>query len=524
MSSLMERGCYARLRSTPNYQSASAWTSLVTGVNPGKHGIFHFMNPQPGSYELVGINASFRKAPTIWRLLSEAGAQVAALNFPVSYPAEAVRGVQIAGWLAPSAASPGFSYPPELARELLEQFGRYPIQPDVRRHVSAERYEQGVQAALEGIGCKGEVGRWILGQREWDCFGIVFVESDSVQHWYWRLLDPSHPEHDRELAERHGDAILRVYRAVDAEIGRLLEAAGDEANVIVVSDHGQAANPGGQVCLRGWLCEAGLLVARPSGARGAVRRALGAGLELVKRHAPNALKARLAGRFPGLRSRALAGMRGMAADWARTRAWTDAGHIFINLRGRQPQGVVEPGDEHERLLGSITEGLLSLTESASGERPVREVVRRDEVIHGPHAGFMPDLLVHWRNEVQVRGLVWRDARGAAVTIERPAGLQLPSGTHHPDGVLVAVGPDFEEGLKPPPLSIYDVAPTVLHLLGQAVPSYFDGRVATNLLTREAAAEVKVREVALEEETGGTGAPDEDRRVVEERLRALGYIE
>jgi len=90
ISSLMRRGCYTVLRSTPNYQSASAWTSMVTGVNPGKHGIFHFMNPQPGSYELVHINATFRRAPTIWRLLSEAGVHVAALNFPVSYPASPI--------------------------------------------------------------------------------------------------------------------------------------------------------------------------------------------------------------------------------------------------------------------------------------------------------------------------------------------------------------------------------------------------------------------------------------------------
>ena len=531
---LMADGCFATLRSTPNYQSASAWTSMVTGVNPGKHGIFHFMNPQPGSYELVQIDATARKAASIWRLLSDAGAHVTALNFPVSYPAEEVRGVQVAGWLAPSATSPGFSHPPELAWELVARFGPYPIQPDVRRHTSAGRYEQGVSSALAGIRYKAEVGRWLLGQQRGDLFGIVFTESDSVQHWYWHLLDPSHPEHDRELARAHGDAILRVYRALDAEIGRLLESAGEEVNILIVSDHGQAANPRGQVFLRGWLRETGLLVARDEG-RGRIARLaggvgrgvnalLGGGLEFLKRRAPNALKVRLASRLPGLRARSLAGMRRITPDWERTRAWTETGHIFINLKGRQPNGIVEPGDEYEELLDSIARELLSLTEAESGERPVREVVRGSEVMHGPCAALMPDLLVHWRNEVPVRRLAWQRPDGERVSIEPPWKLQLPSGAHHPDGVLVAAGPDFREGLRAEALSIYDVAPTVLHLLGQAVPSYFDGKVATHLLPEEAAAGVRVREMRPGEGAGPPGDRVADEAgVVQERLRGLGYV-
>ncbi len=508
---------------------------MVTGVNPGKHGIFHFMNPQPGSYELTQINATFRRAPTIWRSLSDAEAQVAALNFPVSYPAEPVNGVQIAGWLAPSASSPGFTHPSELAQAVTAKFGPYPIQPDVRRHVIGGRYEEGVQSALAGIRYKAQVARWLLGERRWDLFGVVFAESDSIQHWYWKLHDPSHPDHDAKLALEHGDPVLRVYRALDDEIGRMLEMVGDEANVLVVSDHGQAANPRGQVFLRGWLREAGLLVARgPSrsplirvagGLRRSVNAVMGAGLESLKNRAPNALKVRLAQRFPGLRSRAQEGMRQMVTDWSRTRAWTDTGHIFINLRGRRPQGIVDPGEEYEQLVSSIAQELLSLRETATGERPVRQVVRGDEALHGPHAAFMPDLLVEWKNEVPVQGLTWQRPDGSSVTIPAPRNLQLPSGAHHPDGVLLAAGPDFREGLRPERLSIYDIAPTVLHLLGQSVPSYFDGKVATELLREDAASGVQVRELTLDDAGDAAQAQTaDDEGVVEARLRALGYIE
>ncbi len=520
LAALARRGCLGVLRSTPNYQSASAWTSLVTGVNPGKHGILHFTNPVRGDYGVAQIDAGARRCPSVWRLLSDAGAKVAALNLPVSFPAEDVRGVMVAGWLCPSLDTVGFTQPPDLAGEIARRFGDYPIHPDVRRHAAAGHFDRAAAAATHGIDVKGRVARWLLERERPDVLGAVFTECDSLQHWCWHILDEGHPEHDASLAERWLDALLGVYEAADRQVAALLDAAGEDVDVLVVSDHGQAPNSGAQVLLRPWLMAAGYLVPRRRSAlRRALDRVVSAGFELAKNRAPGRLKALLRSRLPGLQTRAQAGTRAMATDWARTRAWTEAGHVFVNLRGRQPEGVVEPGEECERLLSELEGELASLVDAESGEPVVAATTRGAEEFHGPHADIMPDLLVHWRNERRVTAV-----RRRGQVIVHPSPPRLPTGAHHPDGTLLAAGPSFRTGVRPVAQSICDVAPTVLHLSGQAVPSYMDGEVMVGLLTPDAAQDV--RTVAVNLPTGaanGGAAPDGDE-IVARRLRSLGYIE
>ncbi len=521
LTRLAERGSSGVLRSTPNYQSASAWTSLVTGVNPGRHGILHFTNPVRGSYQFTQIDARARLVPSVWRILSDAGARVAALNVPVSFPAEPVEGVMIAGWLCPSPASEGFTHPPELARWLAEQVGDYPIHPDVRRHATAGRYGAVVRAAQRGVETKLEAARRVLARERPDVLCAVVTETDSLQHWCWHLLDDAHPEHDPDLARRWRAELLGVYAALDGALGRLLDEAGEGTDVLVVSDHGQAPNSGGQVLLRPWLVHAGYLVPQArAGLQRAVDGALGAGFEALRRRAGNRVKAWLRARLPALQSRAQAGRRGLAADWPRTRVWTETGHVFVNTRGRWPQGCVEPGAEYEALLAELTDGLLALRDAATGEAAVEAVTRGDEEFTGPEAELMPDLLVHWRSDLRVRRLIAVDG----ALIERRDPPELPLGAHHPDGTLVACGPRFRALDASVAASIYDVAPTLLHLLGQPAPAYMDGRVMTDLLTTEAAEDV--RRVVVNAPTGlgdrATTAGDDE--VVRGRLRSLGYIE
>jgi len=147
------------------------------------------------------------------------------------------------------------------------------------------------------------------------------------------------------------------------------------------------------------------------------------------------------------------------------------------------------------------------------------VTRGDGQFTGEEAELMPDLLVHWRGDLQVRGLI--DADGAL--IENPTAPRLPFGAHHPDGTLLAAGPSFSALPASQEYSIYDVAPTLLHLLGMPVPSYFDGEVMVDLLDEGAE---DVRRVAVNMATDGDErtAPDGGEEVIRRRLRSLGYLE
>ncbi|MFO8080687.1 MAG: alkaline phosphatase family protein [Armatimonadota bacterium] len=518
---LTEAGSLGVLRSTPNYQSASAWTSLVTGVNPGRHGVINFTNPVRGSYDFVQIDARARRAPTIWRILSDADVRVAALNIPVSYPAEQVEGVMVSGWLCPSPATEGFTYPAELAGWLADEVGDYPIHPDVRRHAAAGDYLTVARLARRGIRVKLEVARRIFERENPDVLCAVVTETDSLQHWCWHLLDSEHPEHDAGLAIRWREELLSVYSALDDALGQLLSAVGESADVLIVSDHGQAPNSGGQVLLRRWLVDRGYLVPQP---RPSVQRLIDActrvGFEAIRRHAGNRLKSRLRSRFPRLQRRAQRGMSGIAADWPRTRAWTEGGHVYVNTRGTWPEGCVDPDAERPGLLDELREGLLDLRDADSGERAVASVSLGSEQFEGRESDLMPDLLVHWRNDLRVTRL--QDGCGAI--IQRPGAPELPLGAHHPDGTLITCGPSFSPVEQPTPHSIYDVAPTLLHFFDRPVPEYFDGQVMTDLMTPEAREGVQCAAVnvpSVEHDPGSRVADDE---IITRRLRSLGYVE
>jgi len=513
---LARDGALGVLRSTPNYQSASAWSSFATGVNPGQHGVFHFTNPVRGSYRFAQIDARARCSPTIWRMLSDAGIRVAALNVPVSYPAEAIGGVMVAGWLCPSAASAGFTHPPEVARGLTE----YPIHPEVRRHASTGDYAAVAHHARRGILAKLELARLILLQERPDILCVVVTETDSLQHWCWHLLDAGHPEHRPHLADRWRDELLAPYEALDHALGGLLHAAGKCTDLMVVSDHGQSPNSGGQLLLRPWLIHRGYLVPARRTIRQRVSDAImRAGFEAIRRHAGNRLKSRLRARFPEMQARAQAGVRGVAAEWPRTRAWTECGHIFINTRGTWPQGCVEPGPERTALLEELREGLLDLRDAETGEPAVASVTFGDHEFAGSQADLMADLLVHWRTDLRITRL--RDADGTV--IERPDAPEVPFGAHHPDGTLVTCGPSFAPIDDAREHSIYDVAPTALHLLGQPVPAHFDGHVMTDLMAVAAAKDVRSMAVNVTSDRPRP-RPVGDDAIVTERLRSLGYIE
>lgn len=520
LADLAERGSLGILTSTPNYQSASAWTSLVTGVNPGKHGILHFTNPVRGSYALAQIDARARRAPSLWRLLSERGLRVAALNFPVSYPAEPVAGVMIAGWLCPAPDAPGFSHPPDLAGAIAARWGDYPIHADVRRHAVRGDFEAAARAAERGLAAKGEVAAWLIERDRPDLAGVVFTELDSLQHWCWHILDERHPEHDPALALRWRERLLAVYARMDEQVGALVGAAGGDANVLVVSDHGQAPNSGAQVLLRPWLVAAGYLTPRRRPLlRRVVDRLSALGFEAIKSRAPARVKAALRARLPGLQGRAQAGMGGIAADWARTQAWTETGHIFVNQAGRWPEGIVEPGPATETLLAELAERLAELRDAHSGEPLVAGTERGAAQFHGPQADLMPDLLVHWRHDLRTTAAQWR---GRRIAPARPP--TLPPGAHHPDGTLIASGPSFRALVDAPAQSIYDVAPTAKHLLGQAVPESMDGRVMTQVLTESAAQEVCIEAVNHAAQGVAEEAAHPADEVVLRRLRSLGYID
>src|SRR5437016_4808592 len=309
----MQRGTWGRLRSTVPPATFPAWTSLVTGVNPGRHGIFDFSARVPGTYRVRFVNGSHRRAPALWTRFSAAGRRVAVLTVPATYPPEPVAGVMVSGFDSPlaTAIDGSFVHPRALYGEIQGLVGRLPFADFQEVDTGPGWHADALARLLDGIERRTTLARTLLVRERWDAFMVVFGESDTVAHHFWRFHDRRSPRH---APSPFGDAVRHVYEALDAAIGTLLAAAPPDATVAVVSDHGSGGAGDRVVHLNRRLAECGLLAFRPAATDGLVAGLRSAALRAV----PVRLQGRLLRHMPAAAGRLEGLHRFGGIDWPGT--------------------------------------------------------------------------------------------------------------------------------------------------------------------------------------------------------------
>ncbi len=536
--SFLQEGSYGKLNSVPNCNSAPAWSSMVTGVNPGKHGIFWFREYKPHSYESFYTNASYRHGDPLWRILGTAERQVGVINVPISYPAERVTGFLIAGLDAPGVDDERFTHPSGLVTGLEKELGQYIIEPGMPGFYKAGRLDEGIERLHATIDSRLRYASHLIEEYPWDFFMVVFTAADSAQHFFWKFMRPEGFTVDENDRRKYQHVIRDVYVHCDDAIGQLMELAGPSTTVFVVSDHG--GDVGGKSRLVPvWLERMGMLRYLAGGPKhtslGALPREfafrlLASAYRQADRHLERDVKLRLARMFPRLRRKTEAHMSFSQIDWAATKAFTDGKRpdIWINLKGRFPRGTVEPGTEYDEVCERIREQFLAMRDPHTGRSAVKQVLRKEEVYHGPHADKAPDLVVQWEANLPIEALIAESTRatGMAQGVTPSPRAAGASGGHGQYGVLLAKGPHIKQGQDIGTAEIADVAPTILHLAGLSVPEYMDGRVVKEILEEEFLSGNPVRET--EHLAGPTIDPtpysEEEEKTIAERLRGLGYVE
>ena len=530
IASFLSEGAWGSLESVPNRHSGPAWSTMVTGLNPGKHGIFWFTEDKPESYEYRFVNGSFRQGKAFWRILSEEGQRVGIVNVPVSYPAETVNGVFVAGLDSPGTNDPRFTYPPELRHEVVKAAGgEYFIHPALARFLIADQVDDGLDRLHQSIDKRASVAEHLMATHAWDAFMVVFTESDVVQHFFWRhMQDPSPTDPPRQV-----DAIRDTYEHLDRALGRLIAAAGDDAVILLVSDHGARYDDGLARALPSWLEHLGLLTYRTnSGQSGAnsflYKTATRVYRELDKRLAPET-RHKLARRFPALRRKVEVMMSFARLDWSRTKAYTDGKRpeIWLNVRGRQPEGIVAPED-YEALRQEIIDSLTSAVCVTTGQPLVKRVLRREEAYSGPFVERSPDLVIEWAGEGSCLDLRYPDGRSFSLSKQHLPDDpfdHLLNGGHDRLGIIGLRGPGVRPG-RIEGARIADIAPTVLFLRQAPIPSDVDGKILTGAFTSDLVASVPTRQggSGIIDEEEASGFTEEEEAEIRERLEGLGYVE
>ena len=525
LAKLIEGGARANLETTFPPITAVAWSSFMTGKNPGKHGIFEFVRMDHGSKRELAVNASFREGRAIWDLLSDAGHRVIVHNFPCTYPPRELNGLLIADFMTPRGRR-DFTYPSTLLAELEEKFGPY------RLHLSQTYGGGGAAGVLDELNdeleYKAKVAEYLMTHYEWDGFFQYFWGTDRIQHELWHIFDESHPRHDAEEARAYRDKIYAYFNRVDEIIARLVELAGPDALVWVASDHG--FGPAHKYCsFNIWLLQEGFLKLKPNAVTRIKKLMFSAGLtpelafKVIKKLPLGRLRpARGASNNAGtsrLLSKVFLSFNDV--DWSRTVAFSKGnyGQIYVNLKGREPDGVVEDHD-YDRVCLSIVERLKALKDPLTGELWAGQVFRREEVYSGPRVMDAPDVAFLPRD---MRQLPLGNADFTSNKFMVDAfGI---SGCHRMHGVMIANGADVKPASELSVARIVDVAPTILYLMGQSLPDDLDGQVLADIISDEYLNATPIRFAAqsLDDRPGELEfSPDENAEIIES-LKNLGYI-
>lgn len=504
----IEAGVCGVLHSTKPPITPAAWTTFMTGKGPGRHGIVDFEKYDVRSHTLT-FNSTYEiREKTLWEHLSDRGLRVGSINVPMTYPPRPVNGFMISGFETPSIAAE-FTYPRELKRDILREIPNYSYRTNWRRHAfgGLSLLKQNLDYICTSFEQGWQLTRYCGERFGWDVLMVVLKLVDNLQHKAWKYLDPRYAPRYPRQAEMAAECFRRL-DAVLAEFFRYAETHG--AVTLIMSDHGHGSLDGKaqpNLLLRDW----GYLKLRSPWAQAAQRAD-------YWRH-------RLT---KGRATRFEQGNRGvdreLAVDWSATQACVMHagiyGFLYINLEGRSPFGIVPPA-RYESLRDELAERFRTVTARDPAGREIRifpEVYKTEELYgcRREENPDLPDLLL----SPQPGLAVIRKIRGRTpVRWCPPSRLE---GTHRAEGVLAMGGPNVRRGARVEG-ELIDIAPTVLAALGLRVPVDMEGRVLSEAFTRPPVIEREPPVKKAAEERVEVYSDDE-RRILEQRLSELGYLE
>jgi predicted AlkP superfamily phosphohydrolase/phosphomutase len=346
LARIFEGGAAVEMNSSLPDVSAVAWTSVNTGKNPGKHGIYGFVDRKPGTNEMEVMTARHVRAKTVWELASDAGRRAVAINVPLSFPPQHINGVVISDFLAPALNK---AVHPTTLVPTLETMGyRIDTDPWVARQ-SLDAFVEDFQITADK---RAEAVQYLMQHEAWELFMVVFMETDRLHHFMWQYMEEDDPT--------YGPKFLDAYRQIDRLVGEIVSKLSADDQLIILSDHGFTTLKK-EVFLNVWLENEGYLA------------------------------------FPPDSQKTLVSMD------PRSRAFSlDPGRIYVNLEGREPGGSVSQG-EYEGLVDELATHLADLRDPDSGEAMIKDVYRAGQIYQGPARDRAPDLLVMPYDGYDIKG-------------------------------------------------------------------------------------------------------------------------
>lgn len=501
---LMNNGCFGVIDSNLPLNSASNWASLFTGKNPAKHNIFDFLAYDTSSYQPKLITNQSLKSHLLWNIASDNQLQTILLNAPIASEPEPLNGIMVSGML--TSSDQRYAYPETIAHELEQQ--NYIIDSATAKNGDPEAYfDQIIQTLMK----QERAFQRMIESYPWNLAILTLNALGKAQHDFW---------HER-------DKIEALYIQLDSFLSNIFESLDDNTYFCVVSHHGfKSVNK--KFFVNEWLWEIGLLqkeitisqtrqtdvydlifnhsanhnnfitnfLAKTGITKDNIRSIIPLFLaESVKRIVPWSIKKYFPREY-------------LDIVWEKTRAYfvsTNVQGININLKGREPLGIVNPGREYEQLRNQIISELYRLKDPYTFENVIQEIYRKEDIFEGEFLNSAPDIIIVPRQHDYFLDSGKRTCR----LFVGSASDDYPVYAYHdPKGIFMITGPDIKAGLKINNIDIYDIAPTILHILGIAPNENFDGKVLQRIFEHQMDWQYHYRPQFVPFETSFPMIPDE----------------
>ncbi len=470
IGSIVERGIHGRTGGPETVCEYGMGLTLFSGVSRREHGYYYFRQLASGSYDLEAVEPPVSAAPPFWSTLRESGERVLVVDVPDTRPLPGLAGLQLADWATHhGSVNEPASEPPELLDRVRREFGPRVILKGNPAATERENLELR-DRVLDRVRRKGELVNALLDDGGFDAIVVFFSETDLASHRFWSYRaeaegsDPGHPL-------RH--AIRDVYEAVDAEMGRILDRVGT-CDAFVVSLYGIRDEYPTSTLIESFLERLGYHVPADGPAPGSPGFDP---LAIARRIVPERIRRALSARLPATAQEELLARRlREGTDWGRTTAFAVpslfTSFVRVNLRGREPEGIVAPGAEYRDLLDRIEADLRVLVDADTGEPAVAGVHRSVDLFGEDPPDHLPDLFVEW---VPGPKMLTRVRHPRATLVQaRPA--YCPDSQERLSGFVAGAGPSIAGRGDVGEIDLLDLAPTFLAALGRPAPASMEGRV------------------------------------------------
>jgi predicted AlkP superfamily phosphohydrolase/phosphomutase len=474
LAAIMQDGCWGTTAGPQHVCEHGSWVTTFSGVSRHRHGYYSYRQLVPGEYALEPFSSREAAAAPFWGRLRGTGKRVAVIDAPEALPVDDLDGVQLCNWATHQPdmmVLPPSANPSALLDRARRVFGS---NRNIREYAVGATVDEDLDVRvrlLDRVRRRGDLCRDLLAGGEHDLVVIGFFEGHKAAHRFWDYrLEARGGELARE-EPRLADAVRDVYESTDREIGAILETLGRPADVVVLSTFGMKDEFPTTGLMDAFMRTLGY---QSGDVDGATRSSspLALGRRLVPRPVRDALAKRLP---PDVQERLVADRFRVSTNWHDTSAFAIpslfTSFIRVNLRGREPQGTVAPGADYDGLLDRLEADLMELVDPVDGARAVQSVGRSKDLFGGAPPDLLPDLFVEWTPVTHLRR-----------TLHHPAGIlsqeppdYLRGNEHSHYGFFAAAGPSVRGRGSIGDVSILDLAPTFLALLGEPATG-FEGRV------------------------------------------------